>query len=894
MEALERFCTRRERDDHIVLRELARNLLSANPLYLDGCKHQIFWRALRAELSRDFEAGNEFSIVVDLGEITLQTTYYSALSALLLVLTSPAFHAKLLTVQSLPNHVVTSFSQRKCLQRYFISSVLGSVYDAEDQFRQHRSYLSSLGPLSYQLYPNDTNFYANDSTPEHTYFPLLPVDSETGKRPAWDEARAQPIALSLPPRRAPNDQTAMPIAQPQTQLRYLAGVCSYVFTAMREFVESTSAALRSDAQHSHYACVCIEQLFTMDTLLNLFHMLYTQSLDLRSLSRPAFKVLFKHPALLPVVQRLAEIAQHFHEYRTELNTPGAQRVDYHIDAADRLLSAELHEEIYGEFAELQGCEHLAQDSVDHAWDPVRLDEWPVKLFLEALDIRFGAAYWSVKLRHFLEHKSRSTFTAYGFPNSVELYELEKTLLLLRERYAAEWPQPFRDCCTALLLGRVFLVATPSAMHALRMMLLLERTLASPLGADGEARPFSAAVFGREAGLEYISKEPYLRTLATYAAAKTLAYNVGGPSAAAAVALPSSRFFPLYDHLPKLAYALTTTQPESDSLLLAFLAYNTTYYITPPALAALTELIAADPLLSCRDDLDKLLKFQKPSKRAAVLGSTKLLQLFSLLFELDARTLYTRVFPILTAGLYQPKLKPIPRASVEAPRPPPFAEMPAPSDAAPEEAASYYQTQATQLYAHDCFGVQQLSQRDLKLNLNALRTLNSSSAIAKRPASLQQPFALAYARAQLEYALLRYRFSAGPLEDSWRLSTLMPACKSPDSPEQISAIPVTLKPERCDFERCFFIRKNIDQRRDQLRTTDHFSHERILTSDDSFVLDSRILRRLAVQYSQTWSSTELVVPPQRYVQTIVECIDYLDKCKELQASGAASSFPTYEG
>jgi len=910
---LESHCSDFERESHFVLRELATALLAQNPLFLSGTKHYIFWQQFKqitgycqAEFEEsDSDPTARYAVRVDTVNELRQMSYFFALAGILRTLVDPRFHKMVNSVNCIPQHIVVAFMQRAGLRAYMLDVILANAEDQLDVNMMFRS-----GMLSFTTFEElmAEQYERNTQHPDHT--PLRQLDLHEYSPPTdleSNEPTPQALLSSFPERCMPNAPLQLPgqlIAAPLAQTPLLVGIYTYTWSEVCEVVDSVRTALRAE-KHCHSRpdneCRCESLLFSMDTLMALVHAFVTQSFDLKTLDRPLASYLFRSEAVRPLLIRLERIANTVTDYllgRSGETSPLPAYISRYETVVAKLLP-----HIYGDFAELSAVQQQLTDTLMQPpvgslqWQCLRVEELPVQVLLDAVDIRLALAYWSVKLRKFLEHKSRALYSAYLLPRNTNIADLERTLALLRQLYGSFWPELFDDLCSVALHGALFIVCQPQRMVGLRLLMLLETVLSIPQRTD-PIGSFSSNIFFQAFITEYPVDAIMLREISTYAVVKSLAFFLGGSQLAGLVATPNDKVaFAVYRHLPALLDI--AGYPHTDGsvdIVRSFLALKTRHILD---LRASTELLNSlehgDLLGACAAfSVVKKIQRQVAARRPRYfLGSAtrpfspKIAQLYELLFSEQQYIGWLGHFAILT-GFYacrnkppSPCAVPVSQSLIE-----PAYEHRYVAALQPRWSTEVLETHVVQRFEQlcrgDCNNLRRYSVEEMAQLAATHSDWSRYATTGPVNTTLTEPqlYGLNYSLKAAEWKWLTVPVRPNKKwDESVNMTPMpMPTVRIPsDGKADWDLLPLLTEP-RCYFENAFFLKTNSVHWPRELETSTNC----ILSANDKPVLDVDILKTLAVQYSNPWRPGNLLSNIDfddrlTYVECIVKMQDYMNAC-----------------
>jgi hypothetical protein len=516
-----------EQAGQYVLRELFANILRSTPLHLNSAQHSFFWHHL-TKFHTDFfgadpEDVNEFIIIVNDNEQRLEISYNRALFLILRVIVEPQFQKGLLSCYSIPHAITAAFCRRVGMRTYFLHKAL---HNAQDSLCLSRLFLQSEMKLESQQQLQ--RFY---------YEELGNKAQSTPEQEIREHGHCiEDAMVNFFPREQNNN--ILP-ADPR-QLALVLATYRFLWSEVAGVVSDVRRLLTTHEK----GCRCYCSAVSMENCMALLQVVITRKLDLKTLSRHAFYMVLHAPFFQPVLGAIARSADMVRAFLMGSSSPVITRL-FELTASSETARRNVLSR-FAQFPKVAKIYEAEQTEAKLKWEPIRLGHFPVKLLLEAMDLHYAVTLWTTKLRAFLYGKRRSLYIAYSLPDKTVYADVVLTIQYLAKEYGQVWPNLDLNFCAVKLLDKVFIVALPQQMLALRLLSLLSMHMNS----DDEPTALTSTVYLRCATARFAEHGELLAQISQYALAKVLAWNLGGQELANLVALPGTDRFELYALLPK--------------------------------------------------------------------------------------------------------------------------------------------------------------------------------------------------------------------------------------------------------------------------------------------------------------------------------------------------------
>lgn len=522
--AFSEFLTAEELKDNAALREASISLLHASPLHLNSLYHSLFWYHLCKFHDQFFanapEESNQFVIILNGDEAELKLSYNRAIFLLLRVLFEESYQFVLHSFHSLPYAITAAFCRRGGLRTYLLQRVLRNVYD-----------LSNLP----DLYTMSGSMPSEESIVGFHYN----LVNELGIRQTTPEQEVNSLiqTVTFPQRKSPCIWNQ--VAEPE-HLEIILAIYRLLWNEVRELVPSFETLSENHGD----MCRCRRSLLSMETCMPLLQAIVERSFDLKTLSHEAAHILLNADLCKRVLTVVCGVADQVRDFLA--GTKDVPALRYLLDSVSS--SSQIPQLLQ------------ARPSKPVNWHLLAITKLPLRIFLEVMDLHYAVPYWSVKVRKFLEGKSRSIYVAYALPPEASFADLELTLSKLQGLYGQFWPSFFHSFCTAKMMGRSYLIAQPHLMLGLRLL-----TLTHSMLQDRQPPALCSSVFLHMYLANFKEGGGTLKPISQYALAVFLARLLGHNPAQ--VALPGTGRFQLYARLSKLLnYGFPQNQGVLDWML----------------------------------------------------------------------------------------------------------------------------------------------------------------------------------------------------------------------------------------------------------------------------------------------------------------------------------------
>jgi len=857
LELLEEFMSEEERQHDMVLKELCRQLLSVNPLHIKSHTQGAFWDVVCRVYKRlhDPEVEDpEYTFILDDGEAVIRCCFGEALLTMIITLIKPDFQRLLLSVNAIPHHIIAAFLQRAGPRRYLKECIFSCVEDRIDLFGFFRN--GQLGQQTFELLLNEQ--YESDAqscyeTPQPEFDPKYAALCERDTPPSADLPSTERFLDALPVRSLDKLLSAGRSFASLQQSKFLAGLYTHVWSEVAELLPTVPTACSQNPKN----CLCRRHLFSVRTLLDMVQLFVSEHMDTRTLVRPAARHLFGALEYQPLLAKLESIAADVKNYlRSE---PCSMRLGARMLQHAALVEGHLHPQLEQSFATAANPEATA-----FVWQCMRVEDMPIDFLLMALDLQYAIPFWAFKLRCFLAGKSRSIHFAYAFPPGITLYDVELTLSTLSQTYSALAPGLFENCCTVALHDKIFIVCPTESMRNIRSLMLLTAVRTEHVL---EKQMLSSDVF-----LRAFAPPPHQGTdIELYCAVAALVCFMDGPRAKLdRLATPDQpEAFALYRLLPEVAGLLVHSdlRTEGYPVLRSFLFPFSEHCMDFDGLECFVGILRTLPCPTASEaHLLALLARRLKSLRsgqfirlvpiANVQGHRNSipLQIYTLLFTHSAfADSHVRFAVLSSLGCgKRPSRKKMPVQVV-----PGSTQLAQPLFVhdylehirpfwTPESVSTRLKACYAQLATQDCRGTTANWTATKLDGLAVQHYLHSSSAGRTQlheipPASI--PHGLA--------SLIRIYHSAEwfALEPVNGMGMFSPLASRTVTLHTGKILPLVFRKGQppCHFENCFFLRV---ERSDWPRSPTRLS-EIVLSPGDQPILDSVILRDLAVQFVKPW-------------------------------------------
>jgi hypothetical protein len=414
-------------------RNFCRQLLSVNPLRLKTSQNAAFWAVFETEynsvVSDICDERYDFIVDINAGECIHRMSYTGALAAMLRTLQRPALVRKMSSVYNLPEHIILAYIKSPVLRKKFFNNYVYVCEDRIDIYSYYNRGLLDNGTLSEVLEVLEE---------EQDYFVTPRPELAEEERPDNRKFKLSERAL----RRDFVPETVVNISD-------MLGFYTYLWTEVGKTVDSVTKSFST--KHSQN-CRCIGQVLDMRTLFPLLRAMVEQSIDLRTLARPAFRQLCINAE--PLLRCMGNVASNITAYLR--GEPAHYELEPYL-SCNQLRPERLVERIESSYTD---CNH---------WLLVETFACPIEYLLAELDQHYllvtGA--W---LRQFLATRERYRYLAYRLPRETTLFYLQTTIARLRKAYANEFPE-LEELYPLRTATDIYLVAQPAALHIMRCLML---------------------------------------------------------------------------------------------------------------------------------------------------------------------------------------------------------------------------------------------------------------------------------------------------------------------------------------------------------------------------------------------------------------------------------------
>lgn len=564
IQRLETYLSEPEREEDWVVRELCMHILHTSPLSVSSAQHSVFYSLLRG-FAINFPAPrpSEFIFVIDGGAKIIEVSYLAALVSILRTLIDPRIHTRLQSVNDIPRSLMLLFLKREGMRQYLMKHIFASVEDQLDVMQLYKD--SVIGVATMESLANMNHAavsIGNCETPinEPQYY------HERSMSVSGDDEGPQ-----ASPTHTINRPLVLPLRQPITTYRVGVGsmqqlqlLCT-IYTYLRPELANVMHELNQSGNHRALALCNLEFLF------GCLYTHITESLDNQSSGNKAMRELYSDQGLKPLLKRVDEIgAEIVRLMRGETQSLVLRlRHETHAEFVRQFYSE--MQTTYPEFALLPNQPYATPDQdlsrSSRRWIPVSCSAMPVSLLIAKLTAEGNLFTPLLRLKAFLSGRRRTHFAAYELPVGTTRASLELSLMCIKQRHVAAFPQLFEHAHYVVVSRHVvYLIAEPETIECMKLLMLLE---ALPDRAAIHTYNYYTNVFIK--ALLVARPDTLLKQIALFCIVRALAVMLGGRRILTQLALPSEPFYALYHLLPQLMKMFPNLEePAQRKAVLGFL------------------------------------------------------------------------------------------------------------------------------------------------------------------------------------------------------------------------------------------------------------------------------------------------------------------------------------
>lgn len=560
---LETYLSEPEREDDWVVRELCMHILHTSPLAVSSAQHSVFYSLLRGFAS-NFTAPrpSEFIFIIDGGAKIIEISYLAALVSILRTLIDRRIHTRLQSVNDIPRGLMLLFLKREGMRQYLMKHIFASVEDQLDVMQLYKDSVIGAATMESLASMNQAAIsMGNCETPinEPQYYHERSMSASGDDEGPQTSAPVIDRPLVLPLRQPIATYRVGIGSQQQLQL-----LCT-IYTYLRPELANVMHELNQSGNQRALALCNLEFLF------GFLHTHITESLDNQSSGNKAMRELYSDQGLKPLLKRVDEIGAEIVRLMRGETQSLVLRLQHETHAEFVRHFYNEMQTTFPEFVLLSKQPNPPSDqdlsSPPRRWIPVTCSAMPVSLLIAKLTAEGNLFTPLLRLKAFLSGRRRTHFAAYELPVGTTRASLELSLLCIKQRHVAAFPQLFEHAHYVVVSRHVvYLIAEPETIECMKLLMLLE---ALPDRSAIHTYNYYTNVFLK--ALLVARPNTLLKQIALFCIVRALAVMLGGRRTLTQLAMPSEPFYALYQLLPQLMKLFPNLEePAQRKAVLGFL------------------------------------------------------------------------------------------------------------------------------------------------------------------------------------------------------------------------------------------------------------------------------------------------------------------------------------